>query len=246
MPNYSKKIVYLSNEQYQNLVTNQTITVDGNIITYNENDIYVTPQTAPVTDVQVNSTSIVNNGVANIPLATTSTAGVGKISNDYGISITSGIFRIYKATDDQIKLGTNNYRPITPSVIPATVFYGLSKVAGEDLASDTVTLGTYPEKSISAIHQMLDAPISVTGSTPTITAKAGVRYVCGEVSTLSFTPSATGVCDVVFTSGSTPTVLTLPNTVKFPDAFDPTSLDANTVYEINILNGVYGLVSAWT
>ena len=35
-----------------------------------------------------------------------------------------------------------------------------------------------------------------------------------------------------FTSGSTVTVLTLPSTVKFPNWFDPTSLEANTVYEI--------------
>ena len=91
----------------------------------------------------------------------------------------------------------------------------------------------------------LDFVETVSGSTPSITAEAGMRYVCGEVSTLSFTPSNTGVCDVIFESGSTPTVLTIPNTVKFPAWFDPTNLDADTVYEINILNGVYGAVMAW-
>ena len=87
---------------------------------------------------------------------------------------------------------------------------------------------------------------TVSGTTPSITARADHRYKCGEVSTLSFTPSATGCCDVIFTSGSTPTVLTVPNTVKFPDWFDATSLDANTVYEINVLDGVYGAVATWT
>lgn len=86
---------------------------------------------------------------------------------------------------------------------------------------------------------------TVSGSTPTIVAVAGMRYECGEVSTIDFTPSATGVCDVVFTSGSTPAVLTVPNTVKFPSWFDPDNLDANTTYEINVLNGVYGAVMAW-
>ncbi|HAE24587.1 MAG TPA: hypothetical protein DCG33_04540 [Prevotellaceae bacterium] len=86
--------------------------------------------------------------------------------------------------------------------------------------------------------------VTVSGTTPTITALSGVRYVCGEVATLDITPCASGICDIVFTSGSTATVLTLPNTVKFPDGtFTP---EANTTYEINIMDGVYGAVMAWT
>lgn len=48
-----------------------------------------------------------------------------------------------------------------------------------------------------------------------------------------------------FTSGSTATVLTLPNTVKLPEWFDASGLDANTIYEINISDGVYGAVMSW-
>lgn len=89
-------------------------------------------------------------------------------------------------------------------------------------------------------------PVTVSGSTPNITAAANTRYICGTVSTLTFTPSATGICDVQFTSGSTPTVLTVPSTVLWPDWFDPTALEANTVYEINIMDGEYGAVAAWS
>ena len=86
--------------------------------------------------------------------------------------------------------------------------------------------------------------VTVSGTTPTITALSGVRYVCGEVATLDITPCASGICDIMFTSGSTATVLTLPSTVKFPDGtFTP---EANTTYEINIMDGVYGAVMAWT
>ena len=86
--------------------------------------------------------------------------------------------------------------------------------------------------------------VTVSGTTPTITALSGIRYVCGEVATLDFTPCATGICDVFFVSGSTPTVVTLPNTVKFPDgAF---TAEANKTYEINVMDGVYGVVVAWT
>ena len=86
--------------------------------------------------------------------------------------------------------------------------------------------------------------VTVSGTTPTITALSGVRYVCGEVSTLDITPCVSGICDVIFTSGSTATVLTLPSTVKFPDgAFTP---EVDTTYEINIMDGIYGAVMAWT
>lgn len=86
--------------------------------------------------------------------------------------------------------------------------------------------------------------VNVSGTTPTITAQADTRYVCGEIATLDFTPSASGICDVVFTSGSTPTVVTLPSTVKFPDG--SFTAEADTTYEINILDGIYGAVMAWT
>lgn len=87
---------------------------------------------------------------------------------------------------------------------------------------------------------------NVSGTTPSITGTSGMRYICGEVATLSITPPVSGIIDVIFTSGSTPTVLTVPNTVKFPEWFDPTSLVADTVYEINIADGVYGAVMSWT
>lgn len=87
--------------------------------------------------------------------------------------------------------------------------------------------------------------VNVSGTTPTITAQADYRYVCGEVATLDFTPSATGICDVVFTSGATATVLTVPSTIKWANGFDPTALDANTTYEINIMDGL-GVAVGWT
>ena len=85
--------------------------------------------------------------------------------------------------------------------------------------------------------------VNVSGSNPTITAEYNKRYVCGEVSTLTITPASQGCTDVVFTSGTTPTVLSLPNTVKMPSWF---SVEASKTYEINILDGVYGSVMSWT
>ena len=91
----------------------------------------------------------------------------------------------------------------------------------------------------------LDEPVTVSGTTPEITCTAGTRYICGEVSTISITPSLSGICDVMFTSGSTAAVLTVPSSVLWPDWFDPTALEADTTYEINIMDGVYGAVMVW-
>lgn len=93
-----------------------------------------------------------------------------------------------------------------------------------------------------AIDAVSTKTVEVTGTDVIIAAVSNTRYICGTLSTLSFTPSATGLCDVMFTSGSSKTILTLPNTVKMPDGFE---VEANTVYEINILDGVYGVVASW-
>ena len=87
--------------------------------------------------------------------------------------------------------------------------------------------------------------VTVSGATPAITGASNTRYVCGEVTAITITPPASGTIDVVFTSGSTVAVMTVPNTVKFPAWFDAENLDTNTVYEINIMDGVYGAVMSW-
>ncbi len=90
-----------------------------------------------------------------------------------------------------------------------------------------------------------DDVVNVSGTDPVITAQSGVRYICGEVATLTFTPSPSGICDVIFHSGSTPAVVELPLAVKFPGGKE-LSIEADTTYEINIMDGIYGAVMAWT
>jgi hypothetical protein len=50
---------------------------------------------------------------------------------------------------------------------------------------------------------------------------------------------------VQFTSGSTAAVLTVPNTIIFPEWFDATALEADKVYEISVVDGVYAAVGIW-
>lgn len=59
------------------------------------------------------------------------------------------------AGDDAVKGGANNLLVLSPSRQHQAVFYGLSKVAGVDLANETVELGIYPEASKTAIKAML-------------------------------------------------------------------------------------------
>jgi hypothetical protein len=206
-----------------------------------------------VSDVQVNGTSVVQGGVANVPIATNDAPGLVRINLDYGISMLNGFIRTRSAGENSIKVGGDYYSPIVPAYQYASAFYGLAKAAGDSTQSASANaVGTYTESAKSAISQMLNAPETVSGTTPSITAKAGVRYVCGECSTLSITAPASGCIDVVFTSGSTATVLTVTSAktgvtaIKWYGSFDPSSLDANTIYEISILDGELGAALSWT
>lgn len=93
------------------------------------------------------------------------------------------------------------------------------------------------------------APVAVSGATPAITAQAGSCYICGECTTLNITLPDSGCIDVIFVSGNTPTVLTITppagQVVKWAGGFDPADLRANTIYEINLYNGL-GVAGSWT
>ena len=216
-------------------------------------DFLTQHQTIPVTDVRVNGTSVLSSGVANVPVAGENVYGVIKSNGEYGVYVnTSGFLQTSSASSSVVKAGTNTYRTIKPSNQHEAAFYGLAKAAGDTTqSSSSNAVGTYTSAAKTAIQTMLGVETgvtyveNVTGSTPTITANANTRYICGEVTSLSFTPFGTGICDVRFTSGSTVAVLTVPNTVKWPGWFDPSSLDTNTTYEINVLDGVYGVVAVW-
>lgn len=211
---------------------------------------------APVQDVQVNGTSVLDaQGVANVPVAASDALGVVKIDDGYGISIAPSSYgspnalRINKAANSHVKAGNSDTRPIVTSNQHLSTFYGLAKAAGSDEKNSTLPVGQYTESAKSAISEMLNGSVSVSGTTPTINALSGIRYICGEVTTIDIATPASGIIDVVFTSGSTPAVLTVtpPSgmTMKWANGFDPTTLETNTTYEVNICDGL-GVGAAWT
>ncbi len=203
---------------------------------------------APVKDVQTNGVSVLGSqGIANIPFATSNRFGVVRLGN--GVANSDGIISPYYARSASIKQGVINYDVIVPANQHESVFYGLAKVAGSDEKNSTLSLGQYTDAAKSAISQMLNGSVVVTGTTPTINALPGIRYVCGEVATIDITLPASGVVNVVFTSGSTPTVLAITpptgQTVKWANGFDPTALEADTTYELSIADGSTGIATMY-
>ena len=111
----------------------------------------------PVDDVQINGTSIVADGVANVPIATNSILGAVRASSNEGIDITvDGYVRVTQAGDTLIKTGTNTYKPISPSKQHQSVFYGLAKAAGDATQSaSSNAVGIYTDDAKISIQKML-------------------------------------------------------------------------------------------
>ena len=124
-----------------------------------------------------------------------------------------------------------------------------SAATAEDVSYDssqTYSNGTVG-KELTELNQHLTLKqdktsyVTVSGTSVTQTGADNTVYLCGELTELTFTAPQTGICAVRFTSGTTPTVVTLTG-VTMPDDWE--GAEASTVYEINIMNG-YGLYTSW-
>ena len=208
---------------------------------------------AIVEDVQINGSSIVTDGVANIPIVNSREQVGGMVAKTplwSGITFTDSGAYLTLASNALIKGGTDNSRTSLINQQHLATFYGLAKAAGHDEKDSTLPVGQYTDSAQTAIKQMLGVKddydslvVEVSGTDPVITGKASYRYNCGELYTLSITPPETGTMDIIFTSGATPTVLTLPNTVKMPIWW--AGIETNTTYEMCITDGVYCGVMSW-
>lgn len=111
-----------------------------------------------VSDVQINGTSVVTDGVAEIPIAANDSLGVVKVIGDAtytGIGVNRGLLYVVKATYANIKSEDSDNRPIVPSNQHAATFYGLAKVAGYDEKLSTLPVGKYSDEAKVAIQKML-------------------------------------------------------------------------------------------
>lgn len=108
-----------------------------------------------VKDVQLDNTSIVNNGIASIPYASTETPGVGKINSNAGITLYNGFFSIYGASDNRIKSGNDLAAAVVAANQHTSTFYGLAKAAGVDERTSSNATGTYTDAAKGAIQHMI-------------------------------------------------------------------------------------------
>jgi hypothetical protein len=110
--------------------------------------------------VQVNGTSVLSNGVANVPIGGTDILGVVKSGGVIYID-ENGQLRQNVAGIVQVKAGTNAGLPIVPNHQHESVFYGMAKAAGDSTqSSSSNAVGTYTDAAKVAIRTMLGATSS--------------------------------------------------------------------------------------
>ena len=109
----------------------------------------------PIEDVQINNTSILQGKIANIPIANSNTLGVAKVGGN-GLNIIDGQIMVSRCTDDEIKAGINQNKPVVPSNQNISTFYGLAKAAGDITQSvSSNAVGIYTDEAKAAIKSML-------------------------------------------------------------------------------------------
>ena len=122
-----------------------------------------------------------------------------------------------------------------------TFSYTVTNGAKGDRGDDYVLTTADKEEIADLVEELVE--VTVTGTIATIAALKNHRYICGELASLDVTSLPTsGLVDILFTSGSTATVVTLPPTVQMPAWFE---IGVNMTVEISILDGVWGSVQVW-
>lgn len=107
-----------------------------------------------VSDVQINGASILQDGVANIPVVSKANE-LGLIKFDKGFSIVGDYLRVSSASQAQIKSGGEIYNKLSPSIQHESTFYGLAKASGTDEKNSTLPLGQYTEGAQASIQRMI-------------------------------------------------------------------------------------------
>lgn len=210
----------------------------------------------PVDDVQIDGTSIIDNGVANIPIANgQNTLGLTQYNSTYGVTVNaSGRVQVFPAISSEIKSGTNDRRPITPSIQNESVFYGLAKAAGDTTQSSSSNIvGTYTDEAIVAIQKMLgvyQAPWELINdytvpedseTVEVITDLSGQPFELTEsFIRVYFQPSLTGANDYI---KGNPYVRKANNTIGFTGGFPTVRYITNGIatyseYKQEIIEGV--------
>lgn len=109
-----------------------------------------------VKDVKIDGNTIVEDGVANIPFASTTNHGVLKPSGSSIYVNPSGVATIYQPSSNEVKAQTLKYTSLTLTHLHEGAFYGLASAAGDETQKESSNpVGTYTENAMDAILAML-------------------------------------------------------------------------------------------
>ena len=175
----------------------------------------------------INSETILGSG--NINTGTYSKPNGGIPKSDLASSVQSSLNKADTALQTEQYTGT----------ITGITMNGVSKGT-----SGVVDLGTVitSHQDLSN-YELKPTTVSSSETTASITPQNNTIYQFGELTSLTITnPPATGAYSIIFTSGSTATTTVIPNTMLGLEDF---AAEANTIYEINVLNN-RALVGSWT
>ena len=143
-----------------------------------------------MTDVKVNGTSVVTDGVANIPIAAKTNPGVVKIGDSSSVGLTidsTGAIYIAAASPSQINARANSYNPIVPS----NLSYAVRSIHPDFRNSVPSAQSAYEIDTIYSLAQQTNLAITlpsgkvgsfiqvdfISGTTPTtlsVTSSAGI------------------------------------------------------------------------
>lgn len=138
-----------------------------------------------------------------------------------------------------------------PGSAGSTPVRGVDYMTNEDISSIASSAAAAAATQLQpTVASKADKPAVITvptGGAVTQALDAGKLYhFTGSLTSLTLTLNAAASGELAqyhfdFTAGSAAPTLTLPNAVSMPDGW---SVDANTHYEVDILNG-YGLAAGW-
>lgn len=164
--------------------------------------------------VQVNGTDLTPdaNNKVNIPAATNSVIGVCRGGTPYGTTASSGVMTIVAATEAGVREKTQQYQPIVPARLDLAV--------REGLGNNSLTWSeAYKTSARNTIGAEAKAVIETLDATDSITLADNTIYNGSTQTALTIAlwaaPNVASLAEVVFTSGSTATTLSYPNTIKW-------------------------------
>lgn len=152
---YYITFIYSNGETFDEIYTDSTTAQNR----YNDIVQILTTASSGVSDVQIDSTSIVSDGVANIPIATTGNLGVVTASQDVGTYVrVDGAIGVADASVNEIQIGTSlKPKALTVQQLSRVAFYGLAHAAGANQGTDETLypVGTYTNQAVESIRNML-------------------------------------------------------------------------------------------